>query len=225
VKIKTVISLGGSLIIPGTIATPFLKKFHDLILSYLTKRQFFIVTGGGYTARHYQDAVRHVAQLTREDLDWLGIHATRLNGHMVRTLFRAVAHPRVLHHPGRKEAVSESVVIAGGERPGNSTDHVAVKLAKTYQASEVINLSDVDTLYTKDPKKYKDAKPIYNISWKNFRAIVGNVWDPGLHLPFDPIASKLAEKMNLRVVILDGRNLKNLKNYLDGKAFVGTVIE
>ncbi len=224
-KTKTVLSLGGSLIVPGAIATPYLKKFHDLILSYIKKRQFFMVTGGGYTARHYQDAVRHVAQLTREDLDWLGIHATRLNGHLVRTLFRAIAHPRVLHHPGRHEAVSESVVIAGGERPGNSTDYVAVKLAKTYKAAEVINLSDVDCLYTKDPKKYKDAKPIYNITWAAFRKIVGNKWDPGLHLPFDPIASELAEKAKMRVVILNGRNLRNLKNYLDGKSFKGTVIE
>lgn len=224
-KKRTIVSLGGSVIIPDVIAVEFLKKFHDLIVDYLDERQFFLVTGGGYTARHYQSAADKITKLTHEDLDWLGIHASRLNAHLMRTIFRAAAHPKVLHHPDVFEEVEESVVVAGGEKPGNSTDHVAVKLAKTYKATEVINLSNVDTLFDKDPKKYKNAQPIYNITWKAFRKMVGDAWRPGLSSPFDPIASRLAEELKLRVVLLNGTNLKNLKNYLDGKAFIGTVIE
>lgn len=224
-KARTVISLGGSVIIPSVLSTDFLKKFHDLIVGYLDERQFFMVTGGGYTARHYQTEAGKIVKLTHEDLDWLGIHASRLNAHLIRTIFRAAAHPKVLHHPDIYEKVDESIIVAGGEKPGNSTDHVAVKFAKTYGVQEVVNLSNVDTLFDKDPKKYKTAKPIYNISWKEFRKLVGDTWKPGLSTPFDPIASKLAEELKLRVVLLNGTNLKNLKAYLDGKAFVGTVIE
>jgi hypothetical protein len=45
-----------------------------------------------------------------------------------------------------------------------------------------------------------------------------------MNVPFDPIASKEAQKLKLRLVLL-GRKLRNLKRFLDGKAFVGSVVE
>ena len=89
----------------------------------------------------------------------------------------------------------------------------------------MINLSNIDYVYDKNPKKFKGAKPLKNISWKDFRKIVGNKWDPGLNLPFDPVASKLAEKLKLKVVVMNGKPLSNLKNLLSGRSFKGTVIE
>lgn len=223
-KTRTVISLGGSVIAPQSIDVSLLKKFHKLIVDRLDERQFFIVAGGGYTARHYQQAAKKIVKLTHTDLDWLGIHASRLNGHLLRTIFRAAAHEKVLHHPSVYEPIAESVVVAAGERPGGSTDTVAIRLAATYGVTEVINISNVDTLFDKDPNVYKNAKPIYNISWKELRKIVGEKWRPGLSSPFDPIASKLAQQHRMRVVLL-GNDLKQLANYLDGKAFTGTVVE
>src|SRR3990167_6621397 len=103
-KDKIVISLGGSLIVPnGGIDITFLKRFNEFIRGQLkdhSERQFFIVAGGGGTTRHYQDAATNVIDhaLVPEDLDWLGIHATRLNAHLVRTIFRDIAHPYILKH-------------------------------------------------------------------------------------------------------------------------------
>ncbi|MDD4333294.1 MAG: UMP kinase, partial [Patescibacteria group bacterium] len=48
-------------------------------------------------------------------------------------------------------------------------------------------------------------------------------WSPGLNMPFDPIASRKAQELNLQVIIA-GKNLKNLKNILEDKKFKGTVI-
>jgi uridylate kinase len=42
--------------------------------------------------------------------------------------------------------------------------------------------------------------------------------------PFDPIASKLSQKFKFKVIILNGRKLKNLENYLTNKNFKGTII-
>ena len=54
--------------------------------------------------------------------------------------------------------------------------------------------------------------------------MVGDKWDPGLHAPFDPVASKHAQKEKMKVVIM-GKNLKNLDNFLNGKRFKGTVVQ
>ena len=74
------------------------------------------------------------------------------------------------------------------------------------------------------PKKFKNAVPIKNILWKDFRKIVGNKWEPRMNKPFDPIASREAEKLGLEVVILNGKKLKNFERYLNGEKFIGTVI-
>src|SRR5690348_3163859 len=100
---KVVMSIGGSLIVPnGGINTVFLQKLNSFIRKQLADhkdRQFFLVAGGGGTARQYRDAGRDViGKLTDEDLDWLGIHATRLNAHLVRTIFHDVAHPNIIEH-------------------------------------------------------------------------------------------------------------------------------
>jgi uridylate kinase len=225
IKKRTVISLGGSLIVPDEIGIGFLKQFRKLILKFLPQRQFFIICGGGRTARNYQNAVRKIVRLTRDDLDWLGIHSTRLNAHLLRTIFRDAAHPRVLNHPGLNYLARESVVLAGGWKPGWSTDYVAVRLAQSYGAKEILNLTNVDCLYDRDPYKFKNAKPIYKISWREFRKIVGDQWDPGSNLPFDPVGARLAEKLNISVALLNGLKLKNLERYLSNKSFIGTVIK
>jgi uridylate kinase len=54
--------------------------------------------------------------------------------------------------------------------------------------------------------------------------MVGDKWVPGMNAPFDPIASKLAESLNVTVKILNGKNLDNLAKALDGEAFTGTTI-
>ena len=230
-KKKIVISLGGSLIIPnGGIDTQFLRDFNTFIREQLKKDpsfQFFIVVGGGATARHYRDAGRDVVghELTVDDLDWLGIHATRLNAHLVRTIFRDLAHPYIIRRYEIIRKAIEPVIIAAGWKPGWSTDFCAAMLCEDYNVDTVINMSNIAKIYDKDPRNNPDAKPIDKITWTNFRKMVGDEWIPGMNVPFDPIASKKSEQLNLKVVFLKGDNLGNLQNYFDEKPFEGTVIE
>ncbi|OGL96606.1 hypothetical protein A2318_02945 [Candidatus Uhrbacteria bacterium RIFOXYB2_FULL_45_11] len=102
---------------------------------------------------------------------------------------------------------------------------MATRLAKKVGATTIANLSNIDYVYTKDPNKFKDAHKIEQISWKEFRKMVGDVWDPGMNVPFDPIASKLAEQQKMHVAIVNGTNIKNLDRLLSGKTFEGTRIE
>jgi len=221
-----VISLGGSLIFPPEgIDWKFLKKFKNLILKFIKQNnRFIIISGGGSICRQYQDAVLKIGVIEKDDRDWIGIHSTRLNGHLLRTIFRKYAHPRINKNPYQKFDFREKILIGAGWKPGFSTDLDAVILAKEYDAKTLINLSNIDFVYTKDPKKFPNAKKIKEIQWKDFRKIVGDKWDPGLNAPFDPVASKMAEELKMEVVIMNGKKLKNLESYLTHKKFLGTVI-
>lgn len=222
---RYIISLGGSLIVPDEIDVNFLRRFKALIELEVKKgKRFLLITGGGRTSRRYSETAKALGELNPDDLDWLGIHATRLNGHLLRTVFRKQAYPEIITNPFDKRKIEAKIIIAAGYRPGWSTDYDAVLLARKYQADAVLNLSNIDYVYDKDPRKLRNAKPIKQISWRDFRKLVGDKWDPGQNAPFDPVASKLAEKLKLRVVIINGKNIANLKNFLAGRKFKGTVI-
>jgi len=222
-----VISLGGSIISPkvGEININLLKNFRKLILKFLKKRfKFIIIVGGGKTCRLYQSAASKIVKLPDEDRDWLGIHTTRLNAHLLRTVFRKVAYPVILDEPKKPVKNNWQLLIAAGWRPGRSTDYIAVLLARRFKVKEIINAGDVPFVYNKDPDKYKTAKAFKKISWREFRKIVGSRWSPGLSTPFDPIAAKLAEKLKIRVFIIKGTEIKNFEKVLLGEKFQGTTI-
>jgi len=221
-----IISLGGSLIVPKKgIDYNFLNYFHNFILKRIKEgNKFFIITGGGRTARNYIEAASKVVKVEDEDSDWLGIHSTRLNGHLIRTIFRNLAYPKIIKNPKLKISINKSIIVAGGWRPGRSTDYMATLLAQKYKIKTIINLSNIDYVYDSDPKINKNAKKYEKISWLNFRKIVGNKWDPGLSAPFDPVASKKCEKLGLEVVILNGNDFNNLEKYFKGRKFKGTII-
>ncbi len=227
---KIVISVGGSLVVPdGGINTEFLTKLNTFVraqLAQFPKRQFFLVVGGGSTARHYRDAGREVLghELTRDDLDWLGIHATRLNAQLVRTIFRDIAHPYLIKHYDIIRKVKEPVVVASGWKPGWSTDFDAILICEDYNVRTVLNLSNITQVYDADPRTNPTAKPIDKISWKDFRKLIGEEWIPGMNAPFDPVAAKRAEEIGVKVVVMSGDNFANIERYFKGEKFLGTVI-
>ncbi|MBU0615016.1 MAG: UMP kinase [Nanoarchaeota archaeon] len=216
-----IISLGGSIIVPDAIDTEFLKRFRDLILSHDDK--FAIYCGGGSIARKYQKALAEVVGEDKDKLDWMGISATHLNAFLIRSIFKDVAEDEIIKDPTLKIKFDKKVLVAGGWKPGWSTDYDSVLLAKNIGADTVINLTNVDHIYDKDPRKFKDAKAIKELSWDNLLLLIGEDWKPGLNAPFDPIAAKKARELGIKAYVV-GKDIDNLKNVLSGKEFVGTKI-
>ena len=130
-----------------------------------------------------------------------------------------------IYIPLKNVKTKKNIIIASGWKPGWSTDYVAVLLAKQFEAKEILNLSNISHIYDKDPKKFMDAKKLFEVSWKDYRKIIGDKWIPRLNSPFDPIASKEAEKSGVMVAVLKGTDLNNVENYLQGQAFKGTIIK
>lgn len=225
---KTIVmSLGGSLIAPNKIDVNFLKKFRELILDYTKKgNKVILITGGGNTARDYQAAAKKVnPKVSAEDLDWVGIEATKINAELVSAIFGKAAYQNILIHPNKRVATSRQIIVGGGHVPGSSSDKDAVIAAKTFGADTVINLSNITYVYDKDPAKFKNAKPQKEMTWKAFQKLVGTKWVPGAHVPFDPVATKLAAKYKMKLIVMKGSNLLNLQKYLAGKKFQGTVVK
>lgn len=224
-----VLSVGGSLLVPnGGVDTTFLSTLNEFIRKHVAQgRRFFMVIGGGKLARTYRDAGKEVVgTLTEEDLDWLGIHATRMNAHLVRTVFQDIAHPRIIENYDNKLSDwSEPVVIGAGWKPGWSTDYDAVLLARDYGAKQIVNMSNVAWVYDSDPRTNPNAKKLERVKWEDMAAIVGTKWSPGKNTPFDPIAAQMAASCKLTVIVTDGSNFENLDKIVSGKEeFEGTVI-
>lgn len=221
-----IISVGGSLIVPPQgIDSNFLKSLRLFIGDRVKKGDnLIIVAGGGSTARKYVQAANEIKKIPIAEQDWLGIHATRLNAHLLKTVLLDLAHKEIITNPEKEIKSKSQVLIASGYRPGYSTDYVAVLLAKKYQAKTIINLSNIEQVYDMDPKKYAQAKKIKEITWPDFRKIVGSKWSPGMNAPFDPIASALAEELQLDVVVMSGKSFENIQSYLNNSDYIGTLI-
>lgn len=222
-----IISLGGSIVVPNGVDTAFISVFRALIRKRVSLGEsFIIIVGGGKVCRRYQAAALELGVVDKESQDWVGIYATRLNAELVRVSFGAEAHGEVVTDPEVLSSVSTPIAAGAGWKPGHSTDFDAVLMAEKSGAKRVINLSNIEYVYEKDPKQFPDAKKIERTNWKNFRAILPapSAWVPGLNAPFDPVAAKRADELSLEVAIMNGTDLANFENYLEGKAFRGTVI-
>ena len=223
---RIIISLGGSLVVPDAVDAVFVSHFKKFISERIGRGyRFIIVVGGGKVCRRYQEALEVVTTPSNDDKDWLGIATTRLNAEFMRIAFGELADTTVVTDPTLPIMSEAPVVFAAGWKPGWSTDYDAVMLAKQFGATKVINLSNIDYAYDKDPKQFPDAKRIEDISWRDFLELIPVDWDPGLSSPFDPVASRLAAESGIEVAVMNGKNIDNLQNYLDGKAFVGTRIK
>jgi len=212
-----IMSLGGSLIVPNEIDVNYLKKFKTFIKKHLRSYRFIIVPGGGRTARRYMKAAKALGG-SIVDQDWTGIASVDCNAELLRILFNA---PVVTVN---EKIPVKPVVIVTGAGPGHSSDYDAVYVAKKLKAECIINVTNQDFVYDKDPAKYKTAKPLQELTWAQYKKIIGGKWQSSMHVPFDPVASKLATKLNFAVANVHGKKLSNLHNLLAHKPFKGTII-
>lgn len=225
-----IISVGGSVIYPDEgINIKFLKEFSNFVRSEIAankKQRFFIMVGGGHVNREYQYAAEQViGHIKLDDLDWIGIHATVLNAQLVRMVFRDIARPQIIDQYDKRYVLGKDrVIVCAGWRPGWSTDYDMVLLAKQFNVNKVFCLSNVQAIYEKDPKLFPDAKPITKLTWSDYRDMIGDYWTPKRQLPFDPVAARLAQQINLTVIFVHGRDIANLKVALESNDFKGTTI-
>lgn len=221
-----VISLGGSLIVPEKMDVSFLKKLHTTLKKFYKTHSFVIVCGGGVVARKYIGALRQ-GHYSEKDQSLAGIQVTCLNAKFMMEWFGKEAN---LHLPKSPTEVKNllkknNIVFTCAFRyvPHSTSDSNAAHLAYLLK-SDFINLSNVDELYTADPRTHKNAKPISRISWKDFEHIaLKHKYKAGQHFLLDQSAATFIRKHKIKTYLL-GKKLTNLSKVLKEEKFTGTLI-
>ena len=221
-----VLSLGGSLIIPDDANINFLKKFRKVLEKNSKSYKFVVVCGGGSVARKYIGGLK-AAGKSQMFQSMAGISTTRMNARFMTYLFGKDANEGIPHNMKHVASLlnRNDIVFCGALRyaPNETSDGTAAKLA-AYFMCPFINLTNVQGLYTKNPSKFKDAKFIPEISWKDFHKMANKTkFQPGQHFVLDQSASKIILEKKITTYIL-GQNMKQLNNLLKNKKFKGTVI-
>ncbi len=221
---KWVISLGGSRIIPKEIDFKFLKKFKQLLYKFPEKK-FIVVTGGGKTARVYMKALKELKKGDKEQSK-TGIAITRLHAKFLMKIFGEKANHYLPKNMKKIKnlLLKNQVVFCGAlkTKGKRTSDGTAADIA-SYFNCEFINFTNVEGLYTKNPKKYKSAKKIKKISWKDFYEITKKIkFKAGQHFVLDQDAAKKIKENKIPTYITN--SLEEVDKIIQGKKFKGTLI-
>jgi len=216
---RAVVKLGGALFRrePDVAALKDMGK----VLGVFVKEgnQLVLVAGGGENARTYISAARKLGA-EESTCDLLGIQITRANAELLRLAMGSVASSKIpttlsdLPHcvgPGK-------AVVMGGLQPGQSTNAVAALAAEITRAEILVNGTDVDGVYTEDPKKNAKAKLIRSVnvdkllSW----AMGGEVF-AGRYELLDPLAIKIMQRAKIPTRFVSLADPGNILAALQGK--------
>ena len=222
-----VLSLGGSLIVPDKVDIKFLKELKKIIKKNTKRYKFIIVCGGGSVARKYISALRE-AGINEVLQSMSGISATRMNARFMNYLFNNDPKKGIPHKIKqiKKYLRKKDVVFCGAleYKPRQTSDSTSAEIASHFN-SDFINLTDVQGLHDKNPKKHKNARFIPEISWKDFYKLANkSKFKPGQHFVLDQTASKIIMNNKITTYIL-GKRLSQLDNLLNNKKFKGTIIK
>ncbi len=230
---RHVVALGGSLLRPEEAEqrTEWFGRLRQLAVHMEGNgRRLALVVGGGLPAREGITLARSLVSDTQR-LDEVGIAATRLNATVIQQILLDIGcdvAPIIPTTTSDAASLMDAhhIVIMGGTTPGHTTDAVAVALARDTGASHCIIATNVSHVFDKDPRHNDDAISFSTMSIDELAEItgIGAPLAPGASAVIDPVAVGWAKSADLRLAVLDGRDLSLLEYALDGKPFDGTLI-
>ncbi len=222
------LSIGGSVIVPDKPDVQCIKRISSLLVRLSNKYKFAVVVGGGNDARVYARAVRKI--ICNEFLaDQTAILSTQQNAMLMRAALDSIAYssiPKTFDEAAEAMRSNDAVVL-GGFLPGITTDTDAVLLAERLGSKRLINISNVDGIYTSNPKKSKDARKISRMSFRELSSMAAenDSRRAGENFIFDMLACKLLERSKIEAHFVAGNNLKDVENAIRGGRHSGTVVK
>ena len=222
---KIVFSIGGSILAPGGVDQDYVEKVAYMMREISARHQIAVVVGGGKPAR------QRIAQARAKGASWaecdhVGIMATRENARYLIAALGREANRTVAESVHEAASIfGKRVLVMGGTEPGHSTDAVAALIADWVKADLFINASNVDAVYDKNPKTNPDAKPLTEIKVDELmRLLDGEGFNAGEYPLLDMTALKVIKRSQTRTIVLDGRDVDNMKAAAEGRPFRGTTV-
>ena len=186
-------------------------------------KQAIAAVGQGRLIRVYDDLFTTIGQpiaqvlLTRRELIERSCYVNASN--TFRSLFELGVIP----------IVNENDTVATEELKFGDNDTLSALVASVIRADWLFLLTDVDRLYSADPRLVRNAQPITLVNAEEINQLQVNAGDKGSQWGTGGMATKLtavrlATSAGVRTVITHGQNPDNLLKILRGKA-IGTQFE
>ena len=207
---RLVIKIGGSLLFDKNQhldAARFQQYANEVRQVVEQGHKIVLVVGGGALARTLIEQGR-VLRAQRDALDQLGIAATWVCAQLMIAALNNLAYPTPMMTEDQitSHIDDKRILVVGGLKPGQSTNAVAARMAEITQANVLVNVTDVDGVFDKDPKRYKSAKLLAVITAARLRQIVSSLpSDPGTYPLFDKRALEIVERRRIEVWFVNGQ--------------------
>ncbi len=201
-------------------ASEVLKSCHT------SGEKWVLVVGGGYSAREFIKAARALGA-SETVCDEIAIMVTRIHASLFIQALGDVSYPNVVGSVEelRNALVSRDLAVAGGFWPGQSTFAVAAYCAETIGARKMLVATNVEGIYDKDPRMFRDAKLISRMTYSELRRLMeGFPQAAGEYRMVDAVGLSILERSRISLSIIDGRDPKRLREALS-KGYAGTIVE
>ncbi|MGI0149882.1 MAG: UMP kinase [Thermoplasmata archaeon] len=221
---KVVVSLGGSILVPGDDDARHLRRLAALLRDVSSRVTLFVVTGGGRVARYYIETGRSFG-IGERTLDEFGIAVTRLNAKLLAAALRGKANPEpaTSYAEAARLAKRFPIVLMGGTRPGHTADRVSASLARFVRADRIVNATSVDGVYDTDPRKDRTARLLPRVRFEHLVRLSGKGHTAaGPSVVFDPVAARVLAQSRTPLAVVHGRDLRALRAAILGEPFHGT---
>ncbi|MFH0860977.1 MAG: UMP kinase [Candidatus Altiarchaeota archaeon] len=222
---KIVFSVGGSIVAPDNVDNAFVKQLASFLAGLSESNQVAVVVGGGAPARREIKKAKDKG-LSEAECDYIGILATRENAKALAAALGENANRKIPETiADAAKLFGKKILVMGGTEPGHSTDAVAALIADWAKADLLINATNVDGIYDKDPKKNKDARLLKSVKIDSLlQMIVSESVGAGKYALMDLTSVKIVQRSKIRTAVLNGRDLGNVSALVSGKDFRGTTV-
>ena len=225
---RAVLKLGGSLLYDdsGQVMTGRVREYAKVVQALLGKKhEFVVVVGGGKPARVFISAARELGA-SEAQCDWIGIKMARHNAELLCAALDDAAFPKIVEMLDELEVAFQhgKVVLMGGLTPGQSTNAVAALAAESIGADILLNATNVDGVYDRDPKE-PGAKMLKTVDIKKLRSILADSGTrAGEYKLFDPVAIKVVARSKIKAVIFNGNDPENLRRLVGKGEEIGSLV-
>ena len=227
-----VLKFGGSLLAPNndgsfniSLVEQMVSMIYDLVPDTIEK--LVIVVGGGIVARQYIGAASKLGS-NNGTMDYFGILVSRLNARLfIESLDDDIcaSEPATSLQDVRKSLQSKPIVVLGGLQPGQSTTAVAALCAEYVNASSVIFCTDVDGIFTSDPRKDPNAKVLLTVTYDELDKFTnGDNTMPGEYRIIDSVALTILRRSNIKAKVIRGTP-ENIYGAISGSDIGTTLIK